>query len=134
MATYSGSSLVVTWIQAASTTTLTGAHKTFSYTPAIDLIETTAGADVFKSYINGPRSGQCTYTANFQAGSVTWGTLLVEGQLGTLKVSPEGTAGGKQLLTIGAISGGCKWTWPYNDVAELSIDFTQSGTMTHGTN
>ena len=134
MASYSGSSLVVTWILAASTTTLTGAFKSFSYNPSIDLIEATAGADAFKSYLSGPKSGQASFSANQQSGSTSWGTLMAEGQVGTLKVSPEGTGAGKQLITIPAISMGCKWNTPYNDVVEVSIDFTQNGTVAHGTN
>jgi hypothetical protein len=134
MATYSGSSLVVTWILAASTTTLTGAHKTCSYSPAIDLIEATAGADAFKTYLNGPKSGKVSFACNQQVGSSTLGTVLAEGQAGTVKISPEGTGTGKQLITIPAISMGPQWSFPYNDVSNFSVDFTQNGSATHGTN
>lgn len=137
MATYAGSSLVVEWIQAAATTTLTGDHKSFSYTPTINLIKATAGADANESYIPNVKDGTGTFNANVQSGSGAGGTAafatLAEGNIGTLKWYPEGSASTKPYYQIPAISQGAQFSYPYQDVVEATCPFQQNGARVEGT-
>ena len=138
MSTYSGSALVVTWIQAAATTVLTGDHKSFTYTPSIDLIDATAGADTNKSYLNGPKDGNATFNSNFQSGTNSGGTVmtatLTEGAIGTIEWQPEGTAVPKPKYSMPAISQGAALSNPYADVSEITVNWQQNGTRAETAN
>ena len=95
MAGYIGSALVVTWIQSAATTTLTGDHKSFTYTPSINLVDETAGADANKNYLAGVKDGNATYNAVLQSGS---GPLMVAFKLlEDPTPTPRGWGGMKHL-------------------------------------
>jgi len=135
--TYAGSSLVTTWIQAAATTILTGDHKSCTWTPDINLIEKTAGAATHKSFIPNVKSGVVTFNANMQGGTNSGGTAtystISRGNIGTLIIQPEGTASGKPKITIPAISQGAAYSWPYNDVVEVTANFQQNGAESEGT-
>ena len=138
MSTYAGSSLVVAWIQAAATTILTGDHKGLTYTPSINFIDASAGADTHKSYIPNVKDGSVTFNANFQAGTNSGGTAtfstLTEGNLGTLKWSPEGTVSTKPFSQIPAYAQGPSFNYPYADVVEVTVNFQQNGARVEGTN
>jgi len=138
MADYSGSALVVTWAYGTGTYTLTGDQRNFSYTPSIDLIETTAGADSNKNYISGPKDGQAQFEALMQTGTAATGTAiystLTEGNSGTLTWSPEGITATKPKYTMPAISLGASFGYPYADVVSVSVPFQQNGARTEGTN
>ena len=131
MSAYAGSSLVVTWIQAAATTVLTGDHKSCSYTPSLGLYDQTAGADANKSYIPGVKDGSITFNAIKQSGTGTGGTLtfttLAEGNIGTVWIQPEGTSSPNPKITIPAISQGVAESWPYDNVCEVTVNWQQNG-------
>ncbi|MFA5153246.1 MAG: hypothetical protein WC554_11845 [Clostridia bacterium] len=135
---YSGSALVVTWFQGSGTNIISGDQTTFDYTPSIDLIDQTSGADSNKKYINGVKDGQVSMSSYFQSGTnlrgtATWATLT-EGLAGTLMWQPEGTATTKPKYTIPAISKGVGFSHPYADKVTASISFQQNGTRVEGTN
>jgi hypothetical protein len=138
MADFSGSALDVKWQYGTGTYTLTGDQRTFSYTPSIDLIETTAGADANKNYISGPKDGQAQFEALMQTGTALTGTAMYstlnEGNAGTLVWSPEGTATTKPKYTMPAISLGVSYGYPYSDAVTTSVSFQQNGARTEGTN
>lgn len=138
MADYSGSALSVIWNYGTGSYTLTGDQRNFSYTPSIDLIETTAGADANKNYISGPKDGQAQFEALMQAGTSTTGTAiystLTEGNSGTLVWSPEGAVATKPKYTMPAISMGVSYGYPYADAVPVSVSFQQNGARVEGTN
>lgn len=138
MSTYAGSSLIVSWIQAAATTVLTGDHKSCSWTPDIAMIDATAGADANKTYIAGVKDGSVTFNANMQSGTNSGGTAtystLARGNVGTVLVQPEGTASTKPSISIPAISQGAQYSWPYNDVVEVTVNWQQNGAETEAAN
>jgi len=129
---YSGNLLNVSWVYSGGTQLLTGDQKTFSYTPAIELHDQTAGGDTDKTYITGVKSGQCAFSAIMQTSGTALTVALCEGNSGTLYVGPEGTASTKQKITIPAIALGAKFSMPYADVVEVTCDFTQNGARTDG--
>lgn len=139
MTTYIGSSLVVNWahsIGGAGTQPLHTQFHSFSYTPSVQLINQASGADLANTYLPNRKDGVCSYTALLGTGSVgvVLGSVLIEGAIGTLVVNPEGTTVGKLKLTIPAISQGAKFTFPYENLVEISCDFQQNGLRLDGTN
>jgi len=137
MSCFAGSSLAVAWIQAAATTTLTGDHKSCSYTPSINLIDCTAGADPNKTYIPGVKDGTWTFNANMQSGTGAGGTTayttVAEGNVGTLWIYPEGLTAGKSYIAIPSITQGAAYSWPYDNVVEVTVNGQQKGARTEGT-
>jgi hypothetical protein len=140
MSAYSGSALVVQWIQIAGTTTLTGDHRNFTFTPSISFVDETAGADAHKQYLSGIKDSNATFEAVLQSGtgaggtSVFAGTILTEGNLGTLIWSPEGTGATKPKWTWQCYSQGVSFTEPYADVVSVTVNFQGNGIATAGTN
>ena len=133
-----GSTVVADWIQAAATTTITGDHKGFSYTPSLSMIDESAGADSQKIYLVGVKDGSMTYNAVFQGSDSSGGTTtfstLAEGNEGTLKWYPNGTAAGRSYFSAKAISQGVGYSYPYDNVVEVTVNWQQSGTRSEGTN
>ncbi len=138
MPAYKGSNLDVKWVHAAGTATLTGDQTAFEYSPSVDLIDQTAGADTNKSYIVGTKDGKASLTAYLQSGTSTGGTVTfntcIEGAEGTLIFSPEGTATGKPKSTIPAISLGWSQSMPFAGNVEVKVDFQQNGARVDGVN
>ena len=138
MAGYTGVSMDIKWLYAAGTTSLSGDYRSLDYTPSIDMVDQSAGADTNKTYITALKDGRVSLTAVFQSGNVAGGTamaaVLAEGNSGTLIWSPEGTAATKPKYTIPAISMGASFAYPYNDLVVLTCDFQQNGARTEGTN
>lgn len=132
MPAYRGSSLNVSWVYSGGTVDLSGDFRTFTYTPSVDMVDQTAGADTQKTYLAGLKDGQASLTAVMQAGGTATSNALVEGTSGTLTVGPEGTATAKQKIVIPAIAMGARFNIPYADVVELSCDFQQNGARTDG--
>lgn len=122
-----GENMYISWASNAGTVTLQGDYKTFSYTPSIDLLDQSAGADTNKTYVNGLKDGQGAIMVNMQTAGTAVTNALVEGASGTLTVGPEGTASGKQKIVYPAISQGASYNWPYENLVEVSCNFQQNG-------
>jgi hypothetical protein len=134
MAEYSGTALQVIWSYSGGSINMHTDFRTFTYTPAVDLYETTAGADPAKTYLAGVKSGQASYNGVDQSGSfATFGTFLIEGAIGTIVYKPNGTAGGQYHGTIPAIVMGVSYNNPYAGVTEVSVAWTQNGLRVDGT-
>jgi hypothetical protein len=133
MPSYTGSALVASWVWSGGTALLNADYRTLTYTPTVDLVEDSAGADTAKGYVATLRSGQVAFNGVDQAGGmVTWGTALIEGQSGTLTIGPEGTAVGKRKIVVPAICQGAVVNWQYNSICELNVTWTQNGARTEG--
>lgn len=134
MASYLGRNLSIVWTAATGgTITMTADSRSVSYAPEVDLVEDTAGPDTAKTYLASVKSGKADFSGVDQSGSMAvWSTALLEGQSGTLVIGPEGTATGKQKMTIPAICMGANLTWPYNDICELAVSWQQNGARTDG--
>ena len=132
MTSYAGSTLYATWVTSSGTTVLSGDFRTFTLTPTINLYDETAGADSHAQYIPGLKNATCSFGCLQQASGTAFYTALIEGAQGTLIVGPEGTASGKQKITIPAISMGVTWTQPYNELVSIDIQFQESGARLDG--
>ena len=134
MPAYYGGSCIALWIQTAATTILTPDFRSLKYDPAVEMVDASAGADTFKVFFPGIASGKVSAQFVQQAGSITFATAMYEGAVGTVVINPEGTATGKQKISIPCVSDGVSWTIPYNGVVELAVSWTQSSARTDGTN
>lgn len=133
MANFSGSMLYAQWVYSGGTVELQGNFRNFGYTPAIDLIETSAGSDPNKTYLPSLKDGNVTWASVMQSSETSLQTALAEGTEGTLTVGVEGTASGKPKMILPAIAMGANYAQPYNDIVELSCSWQQNGARTDST-
>jgi hypothetical protein len=138
MAGYIGSSWVGSFVTSSGTVQLGGDYRTFEYTPTIDIMDETAGADTAKQKILYMKDSQVKFSGLLQSGTMAGGTLmtsvLTEGNMGTLYWSPEGTAASKPKYTLPAISMGCVLKYAYNDLTTVDITWEGNGVRVEGTN
>jgi hypothetical protein len=135
MPSYKGSNLLIQWIHSGGTLSMNPDFREVDYTPSVDLYEDTAGADAAKGYVAGVKDGKVDFKGVDQSNQMapaTWGTALVEGNGGTVIISPEGTVAGHPKFTIPAISLGAVLKWPYNNICEIAVSFQQNGVRTDG--
>lgn len=134
MTAFAGSSLYAEWVYSGGTVVLDTDFRTFSYTPVLSLIDSTAGADSYREFIDGiGEGGDPTFTLVMQTGATVLLTALARNTNGTLNVGVEGTASGKPKLVIPAISKGPQYDVPYDDIVTLTASFQQSAAETSTT-
>ena len=134
MAAFKGSALTLSWITPAGTLALDVDYRTWAYTPTIEQLDQTAGADTARSYVSGFKDGQAQAAGLIQAGSLyAYATALVEGQSGTIVFRPEGSAAGKYSGTIPALSNGFAQSVSYDGLMEWAASWMQNGARTEGT-
>jgi len=125
MAEYVGSGLYITF----GGTVLHSDFRTFETEETVDLVDSSAGADVAKTYLKALEDG----TASIELVDQTTGTLawaaIKKGSYGTLVWSPEGTASGKPKYQGLAYAQSRGRSQPYNDIAVLNASFQFSGTI-----
>jgi len=131
---YVGSSLYATWTTSSGTTTLSTDSRNFTYTPTIDLIDATAGADTGKKNIASfvDSSVACEMLNQSDSGSTVYAEFAA-GKVGTLVWAPAGTATGKIKHTLPAICMGAVEATPFKDVVTLSASWKQTAAETLGT-
>lgn len=137
MASALGSAVVIRWMWGSTGTILLNTdYQSFDYSPSIEQLDDTAGNDTARTYIQGFKSGVANYSGYLQQGSApTWGSALIEGQVGTLEWNPEGTAAGKIKQTIPAFcTSGFKTSAPFDRQISVSLSWQQNGSRTDGTN
>lgn len=130
-----GSAFAGTWIgynsggTAIGTTVLATDFRNFNYSPSIDIIDATAGADSNRRRITYLKDGQvtCTMVLQYDIGTVQMNNLA-EGVSGTLVWGEGGTATGRPKHTMPAICLGASYATPYNDVVSISVTWQQNGT------
>jgi hypothetical protein len=133
---FSGSALYASWTwgtAAGGTIALEGDFRVLNYTPSVDLIDQTAGADGNKTYLSSVKDGQADWSSLMQTGATTLIGALTEGQTGTLTIGVEGTATGKPKMVLPSISQGASYKIVYNDAIEFAASWQQNGTRTDGT-
>lgn len=128
-----GSAAYVEWIHGAGTAVMNTDARNMTYTPSVDLIEVTAGADADKTYEPSIKSGTFSIDTLLQSAATTLVTATLEGTKGTIKYYPEGTVTGKPLKTFPAICMGAVMSSPYADVTTFNCSWTQNGARADGT-
>jgi hypothetical protein len=127
MAEYTGSGLVLSWVYSGGTVSLGGDFRTFTFNPTVDMIDTTAGSDPSRTFIPSYKTVACSVGLVAQTGGTALEDALQAGNFGTLTAQPEGTASGKRKYVIPCYSMGAQFTFPYDNLVEITCDFQPSG-------
>ncbi len=125
MSRYSGKRLVVMF----NGNQLEADFRSFSPDESITIIDASAGDDAHKEKLTGQRDGSATFDALSQTGATgtaTWG-WVTPGANGTLEWAPEGTSYGMPRHYVSsAFVESRSESYPYEDVVEMSVNFTYS--------
>jgi len=132
MASYVGSSLILNWITAAATTSLSGDARTFTQNETIDTVDATAGADTQKQWLPGPKDRTANLTYLHQQGTADI-VLTYPGQIGTLDVYPQGSSTGSPKYSYPFLVNSYAKSIPYAGVVEHTIGFLSYGSAVLGT-
>lgn len=127
-----GQNTSISWVWSGGTVSLDTDYRSANYDTTIEMYDQTAGADQYKTYITGVKDGSFSYGGVFQSGGTAIVAALERGNSGTIIYGPEGTAVGKEKITIPAISKGAKRNNPFNNLIEISCDFQQNGAEVRG--
>ncbi len=127
MADITGQNMFISFAGSGGTVILSTEYRSFSSNPSVGLVDVTAGADAYKTYLATVKDGTFDYAGLLQSKGTAVTNALREGISGTLTVAPEGTATGYPKETYPCIVLGPKISYPYSDVVEVSCTFQQSG-------
>ena len=134
MATITGKDLYLTWIHSGGTVVLSGDYTQFTDTPSVELLDESAGADEYRTYVARLKDATYALSVRYQSAGSALVNSLAAGNSGTLIYHPEGTASGKVRRTIPAISQGAAVNIPYANLVEISCTLQGNGEVTDGTN
>lgn len=120
---------VLQWQTAAGSVSLLGDFRTVDWSPSTGYTEVTAGTDTQVGRLPTVKDATCSVTLITQTAGTQIAAYLLPQTAGTLTIGPEGTATGKRKITLPAYSDGAKFSFPYEDVATISIQFSGSSTL-----
>jgi hypothetical protein len=134
---FTGSALYAQWIAynsggtALGTVVLNTDFRNFNYTPSVDLVDATAGADACKKNLVSFKGGgvTCSQVMQSDLGTATM-AILAEGVSGTMTWAEAGTASGSPKHEAGFLCLGTNYTTPYNDVVILDTSWSQNSART----
>ena len=126
----SGPTMVIQWIYSGGTITLNTDYTTCAFSPSVDMVDITAGADTHRKRLTAIKDATASLTIYEQSGGTALATALGLGVSGTLIIGPEGTATGKRKITMPAFCNGAQYSYPFADKAEISVTFTGNGAFT----
>ena len=127
MPAFRGRDVVVTF----NAVDISGDGRSTSYEQTADILDdTTYGADD-RTKQGGLRDGSGSMEALDTSGnwSAAWDEII-PGTSATMIIYPEGNATGERRLSFTAVIGNRSVTWPYDDLATLSMSFEISGGVT----
>jgi hypothetical protein len=127
MPEYTGSALVVSFVNAGGTLSLGPDSRSLATGPTIGLVKASAGSDTDETYLTTQKDGKYSWKGVAQSGGTILENQLVEGTSGTLVIGREGTAAGKPKETVAVISLGATFNYPYDNVVEVSCEFQKNG-------
>jgi len=127
MPAFAGSALYLAWVYSGGTVQLETDFRGFSWTPTLNWIDATAGADTYEELLPSYGTGvEIPVTMVLQADGTALLAAIARQTAGTLVYGPEGTATGKKKYTIPATSSGPQFNQPFDDVVELTANFRQT--------
>ena len=134
MAEYAGSAMVLRWVTSAGTQVLNTDFRTFSWTPSLNWIDATAGADTYEVLLPSYGVGaEIPVTMVAQTANGTLIGYLARQTAGSLVYYPAGTGSTNVYYTIPATCAGPQWSQSYNDVVTITANFRQTSVETLGT-
>jgi hypothetical protein len=127
MSAFAGSALNLQWVYSGGTVQLETDFRNFGWTPSLNFIDATAGADTYEELLASYGTGvEIPVTMVLQADGTALLAALDRQTAGTLIYGPEGTANGKPKYTIPATSSGPQFSQPFDDIVEITANFRQT--------
>jgi len=127
MSAFAGSALYLGWVYSGGTVQLETDFRNFSWTPTLNWIDATAGADSYEELLPSYGTGvEIPVTMVLQQDGTALLAAIARQTAGTLVYGPEGTATGKQKYLIPATSSGPQFNQPFDDIVELTANFRQT--------
>ena len=131
MSAFAGSAMSLQWIHTGGTVTLETDFRSFSWTPTLNFIDATAGADTYEELLASYGTGvEIPVSLVLQEDGTALLSALDRQTAGTLVYGPEGTATGKVKYTIPATSSGPQFSQPFDDIVEVTANFRQTAVET----
>ena len=139
MAEFYGANLDFIWSGTAGSLSMSEYQRGATFSPSVQLDDNTTGAAGYRTKSVGLKDFTVSYKGLAQssgsAGSATYiENTLRSGEVGTVYLSPEGTAGGTRRYTLPVVSQGLQQNLVYDALTELNVSFEGNGTVTYGTN
>jgi hypothetical protein len=128
-----GSTMVLQWIYGGSTINFAGEERSVAWSPSVEFVDATAGSDTTRVRLKTFKDANASIAMVDQTNAAGTASALDAGNAGTLIIGPEGTATGKRKITFPCFSQGAKYTWPFDNIAEISCDFIANGAYTDST-
>ena len=123
---YAGSAMYLAWVYSGGTTVLQTEFRQFNWSPTLNFIDATAGADTFERILTSYGvGGDISFSMVAQSDGTAILAALARQTQGTLVYGPAGTANNTAAFRIPAYSQGPQWNEPFDDVVELSCQFRQ---------
>jgi len=127
MPAFAGSALYLAWVYSGGTVQLETDFRGFSWTPTLNWIDATAGADTYEELLPSYGTGvEIPVTMVLQQDGTALLAAIARQTAGSLIYGPEGTATGKKKYTIPATSAGPQFNQPFDDIVELTANFRQT--------
>ena len=138
---YRGSALYVDWLPSTGgTVVLTAESRSFTLDEKANSIDVTVRSDTAKASLTDYPAITATMDGLDTTGTATGGTpaqlwdRLNQGDTGTVRIGPEGTATGYRKKSFPAIVTGKNQEWPYDGVSKWALNWDgNGGSVTPGT-
>jgi hypothetical protein len=114
-------------------TVLTTACRSFDVQREAALFDASVNAGGYREYIVSQTDGKAVVELLAQASDTATPAALVPGTTGTLIWGRDGSAGGKQKMSVVAIVTGYDESFPYDDLAVINADFQFTSSVTSTT-
>jgi hypothetical protein len=132
MAEFYGKDLIFSFAGTGGSIDLSEYQRGASFSPSGKIDVNTTGAATYEGRQVGVKDFTASYKGLAQAGTAGGAEVLMAfGELGTVRLGPEGTAAGKRLYILPVISQGCQINLQYDGLTELNVSFVGNGTPTY---
>jgi hypothetical protein len=131
MTHYTGANLYVSF----KGTVISGDQTSFDFHDEMGMVDTSAGADAARTYLNTLLDGTAKHESHYEGGTAATETynLCTPGAEGTLIVGPIGTTTNLPKITINSARVKSRdLTMPYDDNIDVSIDFQLNAAPSFG--
>lgn len=129
---YAGSAFFGQWIWSGGTVNIHGDQRNFSFTPSMEMIDSTAGADSYRRRISSFKDATAAYSGLAQTDGTAFLAACAEGNNGTLIFGEAGTVAGRPKVTMPARAQGVTRNVPFNDVVTYDVSWQSNGDVTYG--
>lgn len=123
---FAGSAMYLAWLYSGGTVELQSDFRQFDWSPTLNFIDATAGADTYERLLPSfGTGGDITLNMVAQTDGTVLAAALARQTQGTLLYGPAGTIDNRIAYSIPAYAQGPQWNQPFNDVVEMNVSFRQ---------